>query len=131
MGIAKRQGLLENWRYTVWLFLASSYESVASWLTIARCHRFPHDPIFIFGIACALFFAGSMTYRSGFWGDKAVFGAAAAAFVLMAVRMAHLTRGAMIAVCIAGSSVLTIAAATCLILLARSLLFSDAKRAEN
>jgi hypothetical protein len=111
------RGLLENWRYAILIFLASSFQSIASWLTIAKYHRFPHDSISIFGLACALFVAASIAYWSPFVGDKAVFGSAAAAFVLMAVRMAHLTRLAMLTVYIAESSMLTFAAATCLILL--------------
>src|SRR5437870_7481590 len=113
-------GLLENWRHTIWLFLAFAYESVASWLKITKHHRFPHGPTSIFAVALALLMAASITYRSPFSGDRVVPGAVAAAFVLMAVRMAHHTRLAMLVVYAAESFMVLIAAATCLVVLVHS-----------
>jgi hypothetical protein len=129
MGITPTRGFLENWRYNIWFFLASSYESVWQWLTIAKYHRFPHDPVTIFGVVGALFVTAAIAYRSPFLG-KVALGAAACAFALRLVRMANLTRGAMFAVNIAESCMLMITTVACLVLLVRSLL-PDAKRAED
>jgi hypothetical protein len=131
MVAAPVRGFLENWRYNIWLFLACSYEGVWHWLTIAKYQRFQHDPVTIFGVACVLFVTAAIAIRSPFLGDRVALGAAACAFGLKLVRMAHLTRDGMFAVHVAESCMLTIAAAACLVLLVRSLLLPDAKRAEN
>jgi len=68
MGMILTRGLLENWRYTIWLFLAFSYGGVATWLKITKYHRFPHDPKSIFGMACAFFMCASLLYLSPFGG---------------------------------------------------------------
>jgi hypothetical protein len=114
-------GLLENWRYTIGIFLFCSYTSFASWLRIAKYARFPHDPVTIFGLTAAIVITASITYRSPLSADRVVFGVATAALVLMAVRMMPLTPLVMFGVEAAESFMWTAAAATCLIALVRGL----------
>ena len=115
MGTAPRRALLENRLFTVGTLLFCSYESVASWLKIAKYGRFPHDPTTIFGLAFVVFCSGSITYRSSFSPDRVVFGAVTVVFLLMALRTAHLTSLAMLGVRSAEVLMWTIAAIASLV----------------
>jgi hypothetical protein len=100
-------------------------ESVWSWLSIRRV-QLPENPASIFGLVNILFYAFlifaivSTAYRSQFWGDRVVFGIFAGVMVLIAIKATvPLTRPSMLAVNVAKSSMMTIAALVSLVVLVR------------
>jgi hypothetical protein len=92
------RGILQVPPVLVVVLAVSSYESIALWTTITIYARHPYNLLGIFGLAFAAFITGSIAYRSAVLSDRLVFGAMTFVSVLMAVRMAHLTYAAMIAV---------------------------------
>jgi len=120
-------GLLQNRPILIAILLFCSYESTASWLTIARHHRFPHDPVSIFGLAFSIFITASITYKSRFLGDRVVFGSATGAFALIAITAAPLSPPAMFAVETGKSFMWTVAAVVSLTVLVRGFKTSRSK----
>jgi len=91
-------------------------KSVWSWLSIRRV-QLPENPASIFGLVNIFFYVllifaiVSIAYRSGFWGDRVLFGIVAGVTALIAIKATvPLTRPSMLAVNVAKSSMLTIAA---------------------
>jgi hypothetical protein len=113
------RGLLKNRPILIGILIFSSYECVTLWLTITKYGRFPHDPVSIFGLAFAVFITASITWRSQLSADRMIFGAITATLVLTAVRMAHLTSLAMLAIKTAEALIWTIAAGIGLVALLR------------
>ncbi len=94
--------------------------SVWSWLSIAGDVRTGEDPVHILGYVFSVFIAASIACRSPSRADRAVFGAAAGAFLLILVKVAvPLTAGAVLAVNVSKSLALTAAALVSLIALLR------------
>ncbi len=118
--VTPRRGLLENRPFTVGALLFCSYESVSSWLTIMKYGRFPHDPATVFGLAFVVFCSISIACRSPFFADRVAFGAITLTFLVMAIRMLHLTSLAMLAVKTAEALLWTVVAAVSLVVLLRS-----------
>jgi hypothetical protein len=105
--------------------LFCAVESVWSWLSIRRV-QLPEDPASIFGLVNTFFYTLlifgilSIAYSSRFWGDRVVFGIVAGVLTLIAVKATvPLTRPSMLAVNVAKSSMLTIAALVSLSILVR------------
>jgi hypothetical protein len=95
------------------------------WLSIRRV-QLPENPASIFGLFNIFFYTlvilaiVSIAYRSRFWGDRVVFGIVAGVMVLIAIEATvTLTRPSMLAVNVAKSSMLTIAALVSLSVLVR------------
>jgi hypothetical protein len=117
--MTSRRGLLENRAAVIGGVIFFLSVSAWSWLTVTRYERFPHDPIHIFGVLFSVFITVSIAYRSPFWADRVVFGAAAAASLLIAVTVTSLSPLAMFAVNVACAFMWTIAGLVSLIVLAR------------
>jgi hypothetical protein len=119
------RGVLENRTFLILAVLFFAVESVWSWLSIRRV-RLPENPASIFGLVNILFYSlfifalVSVAYRSRFWADRVVFGIFAGVTVLNAIKATVLlTRQSMLAVNIAKSSMLTVAALVSLSVLVR------------
>jgi hypothetical protein len=83
-------------------------------------HHFARDPIYIGGLAFAIFITGSVAYRSPLSLDRAAFGAAAGAFLLALVAtIVPLGSTAIFVVDGAKSLMWTVAAAVGLLVLVR------------
>ena len=114
------QGLLKDRAIVIGMLLFCGFESVTSWLNLTRYLRFPHDPVHVFGLAFATFITASIAYRSPLLADRVLFGAATAAFVLMAVRIAPLASPSMLTVETAEALMWTVAATVSVAVLVRS-----------
>lgn len=112
-------GLLKNRPILFVALLFCGIESVTSWLNITRYLRFPHDPVHILGLAFVTFATASITYRSTLFAERVVFGAATAAFLLMAVRIAPLASLSMRDVEVTEALAWTVAAILCVAVLLR------------
>lgn len=123
--MSMHRGLLENRTLLILAVLFFAVESVWSWLSIRRV-QLPENPASIFGLVNIFFYTllifamVSIAYRSRFWGDRVVFGIFAGVTVLIAIKATvPLTRPSMLAVNVAKSSMLTIAALVTLDVLVR------------
>jgi len=119
------RGVLENRTFLILAALFFAVESVWSWLSIRRV-QLPENPASIFGLVNIFFYSFfifavvSVAYRSRFWADRVVFGIFAGVTVLIAIKATVLlTRPSMLAVNIAKSSMMTIAALVSLSVLVR------------
>jgi hypothetical protein len=119
------RGILKNRTFLISTVLFCAVESVWSWLSIRRV-QLPENPASIFGLVNIVFHTllifgiASIAYRSPFWGDRVVFGIVAGVTALIAVKATvPLTRPSMLAVNVAKSSMLTIAALVSLSVLVR------------
>ena len=116
-----RNGLLQSRPFAVVVALGCSYGAVGSWLSISRHNAFPRDLISIFGLLFAIFISASLTYRSRLIGDRLVFGAVTAAFVLAGTTaVLSLNTFAMLVVVTTKSLMWTTAAVASVIVLGRS-----------
>jgi hypothetical protein len=79
-----RRGVLEGRASAVAVFILFSCLGAWSWASISS-HHFARDPIYLGGLAFAIFITGSVAYRSPLSVDRIAFGAAAGAFVLAIV----------------------------------------------
>lgn len=113
------QGLLKDRPIVIGILAFCVFESVTSWRNITRYLRFPHDPVHIFGLAFVILITASIVYRSPLFADRVLFGAATAAFVLMAVRIAPLASLSMLGVETAEALMWTVAAAVGIAVLLR------------
>jgi hypothetical protein len=118
------RGLLENRTFQILAVLFCAIESLWSWLSLRRV-QLPENPASIFGLVNIFFYTFlilaivSIAYRSRFWRDRVVFGIVAGVMVLIAIKATvPLTRPSMLAVNVAKSSLLTIAALVSLSVLA-------------
>jgi hypothetical protein len=119
------RGVLENRTFLILAVFFFAVESVRSWLSIRRV-QLPENPASFFGLVNIFFYSlfifavVSVAYRSRFWADRVVFGIFAGVTVLIAIKATVLlTRPSMLAVNIAKSSMLTIAALVSLTVLVR------------
>jgi hypothetical protein len=119
------RGILENRTFLILTVLFFVVESAWSWLSIRRV-QLPENPASIFGLVnivvytLLIFGIGSIAHRSRFWGDRVVFGIYAGVIVLIAIMATvPLTRPSMLAVNVAKSCMLTIAALVSLSVLVR------------
>ena len=119
------RGLLDNYSALIGATLFLLSLSVWSWFSIAK--HAPRGTINGFGLAnifCYLalsFIMASVAYRSPIWPDRIVFGLVAGSGLLITIKaIIPLTQLGMLTVNIAKSSMWTIAASVCLILVVRS-----------
>jgi hypothetical protein len=119
------RGVLENRTFLILTVLFCTLTSVWSWLSIRRV-QFPENPASVVGLVSIVFYTlfifaiGSIAYRSRYWGDRVVIGILAGVAVLIALKtVVSLTRPSMLAVNVAKSSMLTIAALVSLCVLVR------------
>jgi len=113
-----RQGVLNNRAALALVSLFCLIEGVWSWASIVRGARHREDLVDLVFFAFTIFILVSIAYRSPFWADRVVFGAAAGAFAPIVVSGAPLTPAAIFAVDVAHALMWTIAAGVSLTVLA-------------
>jgi hypothetical protein len=114
-----RRGVLEGRASAVVVFMLFSCLGAWSWASISN-HHCSRDPIYLGGLAFAIFITSSVAYRSPLSVDRVAFGAAAGAFVLAIVAtMVSLGPTAILVVKGAKSLMWTVAAGVCLLVLVR------------
>jgi len=116
-----RRGVLEGRGTAVVAFFVFSYLGARSWASIGSGHHLARDPVLLGGLFFSAFITGSIAYRSPLLVDRVAFGAATAAFLLLAAIRALAPLGPTTLLVLEGakSFMCTIAAVVAMVVLVR------------